>query len=104
MLYEKPLTDSKSILEFAQFEISEVLAEVYNESESDKKWLYVKTENNLLGYLEGDVTFYDSSVQAETAKKKKQIPISGYFLVSDPIYFKDPGLKNAEDFITKGAS
>ena len=104
LLYEKPLTDSKSILEFAQFEISEVLAEVYNESESDKKWLYVKTENNLLGYLEGDVTFYDSSVQAETAKKKKQIPISGYFLVSDPIYFKDPGLKNAEDFITKGAS
>jgi hypothetical protein len=89
-LLSKPFLDSTVTSELKQFDIIEILGENNVQNEI---WVEVKTENGKEGFLKGEIDFYDSISLVKSAKERRQLVLSGYALVDNPIYLQEPGKK-----------
>ena len=96
----QPFSDSKSLGALEKFSVLEILS--YSLPFEDKKenleqrWFEVKTKNRKIGYIKDTSVFYDSLEKAKSIAQKKQISLSGYALVSNPVYLTEPGGKEIE--------
>lgn len=94
-LLEKPFLDAKSLDNLKQFYILEILAVgssiEKNETFEEERWYEVKTEDSRVGFVKDVANYYDSLEKAKNVAEKKQLHLSGYALVSVPIYLNEPG-------------
>jgi|GEM_PF-1986723 hypothetical protein len=94
-LLEKPFFDARVLENLNQFSIVEILAlgsSIENiKGYGEDRWYEVKTKDNKNGFVKDIAISYESLEQAKSVAEKKQLQLSGYALVSAPIYLKEPG-------------
>lgn len=99
-ILEQPFSDSKSLDALEKFSVLEILSYTlpfeHKKENLEQRWFEVKTKNRKIGYVKDIAVFYDSFEKAKSIAQKKQISLSGYALVSNPVYFTEPGGKEIE--------
>ncbi|HRG44576.1 MAG TPA: hypothetical protein PLG41_00110 [Leptospiraceae bacterium] len=99
-ILEQPFSDSKSLDALEKFSVLEILSYSlpfeHKKENLEQRWFEVKAKNHRVGFVKDVALFYDSLEKAMTVVQKKQISLSGYALVSNPIYLTEPDGKVIE--------
>jgi hypothetical protein len=106
-ILEKPFSDAKVLSEREQFSLLEALAyssptDNLEDVPGDReRWYELLLTDGRKGYVKEIVSLYDSIEKAKSVAQKKQLHLSGYVLVSNPIYLDEPGGKKKEDSLKR---
>ncbi len=106
-ILEKPFSDAKVLSELEQFSILEALAYSSPTDKSEdlpgykERWYELLLADGRKGYAKEIGALYDSIEKAKLVAEKKQVELSGYALVTNPVYIKDIDNKEKEEIVGK---